>query len=162
MLSLEPLRIPQYSGDIYPMNKKDLATACFKSGFNCSQSVLSTFSLDFGMQQTLAYRVASGFGGGMGRQGGTCGAVTGAFMVIGLKYGAAEAGDRAAREKSYGKVNEFAEKFSERNRSTLCKELLGVDISTPAGREVAHKEGRFDKLCSKYIADAAEILEEIL
>ena len=144
------------------MNKKELATTCFKSGFNCSQSVLSTFSPALGLEQMQAYRVAAGFGGGMGRRGATCGAVTGAFMVIGLMYGAVDGNDKAAREKAYGKVNEFADKFIARNSALLCNDLLGVDISTPTGREFARKEGRFESLCPKFIGDATEILEEIL
>jgi C_GCAxxG_C_C family probable redox protein len=144
------------------MDKKLLATTSFKNGYNCSQSVFSTFSSDFGLEKTQAYRVAAAFGGGMGRRGATCGAVTGALMVIGLKYGAVDAADKAAREKAYGMVNEFAEKFQARNDTLICNELLGVDISTTAGREFARKEGRFDSLCSKYVSDAVEILEEII
>jgi C_GCAxxG_C_C family probable redox protein len=144
------------------MDKKDLANACFKSGFNCSQSFFSAFSSDYGLEQSQAYRVAAAFGGGMGRRGATCGAVTGAFMVLGLKYGAVGGADKAAREKVYGLVNQFAEKFTERNGTLLCNELLGVDISTTSGRDFARREGRFDTLCPKYVGDAAEILEEIL
>lgn len=144
------------------MNKKDLATACFNRGFNCSQSVISTFGPDLGLDQELAYRVAGAFGGGMGRRGDTCGAVTGAFMVIGLKYGAVEAGDKAAREKAYALVNEFAARFEARNGDLRCNALLGVDISTAAGREFARLQGRFESRCPKYVGDAAEILEELL
>lgn len=144
------------------MDKKDIATACFKSGFNCAQSVISTFSQEYAMEQEQAFRVAAAFGGGMGRRGATCGAVTGAYMAIGLKYGAIVAEDKAAREKTYALVNQFAEEFQARNGALLCNDLLGVDVSTSDGREFARKEGRFDILCPKFVGDAAEILEEIL
>jgi C_GCAxxG_C_C family probable redox protein len=144
------------------MHKKDLAIACFKSGYNCSQSVISIFGPELGLEAQLAYRVAGAFGGGMGRRGETCGAVTGAFMVIGLKHAAVDGSDKAARDKAYGVLNDFAERFEARNGTLRCNDLLGVDISTAAGREHAHQEGRFDKLCPKYVGDAVEILEEIL
>ena len=68
----------------------DKAVAIFKEGINCSQAVLSSFAEDFGVDKNMALKMAAGFGGGMGRTGHRCGAVTGAYMVLGLKYGAIE------------------------------------------------------------------------
>ena len=76
----------------------DKAVACFKEGFNCSQAVLSSFDDDFGLDKDMALKLAAGFGGGMGRMAQTCGAVTGAYMVIGLKHGAITGQDKAAKE----------------------------------------------------------------
>ena len=67
------------------MDKVSHALSTFDSGFNCSQSVLTAFCNEFGLHDEPAFRIACGFGGGMGRMAKTCGAVTGAFMVIGLK-----------------------------------------------------------------------------
>jgi C_GCAxxG_C_C family probable redox protein len=76
------------------MDKVDSAVSSFKEGFNCSQSVFSTYSRLFGLNHEVALKIAQGFGGGFARMGQTCGAVTGAFMVIGLKYGKVKAGSK--------------------------------------------------------------------
>jgi C_GCAxxG_C_C family probable redox protein len=98
----------------------------------------------------------------MARMGETCGAVTGALMVIGLKYGKAKAKDDAARDKTYDLVREFVTRFQSRHESIRCKEFLGYDLSNPQEREAAKEKGLFDTLCPQLVRDAAEILEEIL
>ncbi len=92
----------------------------------------------------------------------TCGAVTGAFMVIGLKYGRTSADDWEAKQKTASLVREFAEKFEERHKSIVCKELLGCDISTDEGSKHAKESNLTGTICPKLVADAVEILEEIL
>ena len=98
----------------------------------------------------------------MAQMAETCGAVTGAFMVIGLKYGKTEAEDDNAKKKTYGLVKEFCTKFKARNKSIICRELLGCDISTPEGMKYVKDNKLVDKVCPKYVRDAAEIIEEIL
>ena len=98
----------------------------------------------------------------MGYIGETCGAVTGALMVIGLKYGKIHLDDNAAKEKTYAFVQEFATRFKAINASIRCKELLGFDISTAEGMTAAREEGLFVKLCPNYVKDAAEIIEQLL
>lgn len=92
----------------------------------------------------------------------TCGAVTGAFMVIGLKYGNADAHDKQAKEETYGLVREFARRFEERNGSIMCRDLLGCDISKPEGLNAAKENGVFTSVCPDMLRDATEILEEML
>jgi C_GCAxxG_C_C family probable redox protein len=94
--------------------------------------------------------------------GETCGAVTGAFMVIGLKYGKARAEDDGARDKTYELVGEFVARFKDRHGSIICKELLGYDLSNPLEGEAAKEKGLFDTLCPQFVRNATEILEEIL
>jgi C_GCAxxG_C_C family probable redox protein len=94
--------------------------------------------------------------------GETCGAVTGAFLVIGLRYGKTEADDDEAREKTYRLVNEFTARFKALNKSILCRELLGHDLGTPEGREAAAEKQLFITLCPRFVQHAAEILEHIL
>jgi C_GCAxxG_C_C family probable redox protein len=115
-----------------------------------------------GLDRECAFRVAGAFGGGMGRMGETCGAVTGAFMVIGLKYGKVKAKDEEARDRTYEMVREFVPRFQSRHGSIRCKELLGYDLSNPQEGEAAKKKGLFGTLCPQLVRDAAEILEEIL
>jgi C_GCAxxG_C_C family probable redox protein len=143
------------------MSKAELAVACFEEGFMCSQAVLSTYSEQFGLPREAALKIAETFGGDM-VMGKTCGAVTGALMVIGLKHGRAEAGDDKAKEKSQQLVQDFVKAFEARNGTVECRELLKVDISTPEGLEHARDYGLFDIQCPKFVQDAAEIIEDIL
>jgi len=94
--------------------------------------------------------------------GGTCGAVTGAFMVIGLKYGRTRVNDDEAKVKTYSLVKEFTEKFKARNGTIVCRELLGCDIGTPEGERIAREKKLVSAFCPKFVRDSVEILEEIL
>ncbi len=94
--------------------------------------------------------------------GGTCGAVTGAFMVIGLRHAKTRDGDDEAREKAYALVHAFTERFRKRNRSVLCRELLGYDLSTPDGMQAVVDKNLLITLCPVLVQSASEILEEIL
>ena len=143
-------------------SRADKAVACFREGFACSQAVLSSFAGDFGLDKDMALKLASGFGGGMGRMAQTCGAVTGAYMVIGMKHGATTAQDKAAKEHTYLVIREFNERFKARNQSLICKDLLNCDISTPAGFEEAKQKGLLTTICPKMVRDAVEVLEEML
>ena len=138
------------------------AVCLFGQGCNCSQAILATYGEQFGLNHETALKIASGFGGGMGRMAETCGAVTGAFMVIGLKYGPCGAGEKEAKEYTYKLVREFAEKFKSRNGSIICKELLSCDISTPEGAKIAREKGLFSSICPRMVQDAAEIIEEMM
>jgi len=144
------------------MNKKDTAITCFNEAFNCSQAVLATFSEEFGLDKEISLKIASSFGAGMGRMANTCGAVTGAYMVLGLKYGKYLCDDNTSKEKNYKLVQDFTKRFNEKNGSIQCKELLKYDISTPDGMKQATEKGLFNTLCVKYVEDAVEILEEML
>jgi C_GCAxxG_C_C family probable redox protein len=144
------------------MNRVERAVSCFKEGFTCSQAMLSTYGPQLGLNHELALKVSGAFGGGMARMGETCGAVTGAFMVIGLKHGNARVEDKQAKERAYSLVKEFVDRFKSRNGSIVCRELLGCDISTPEGRDLAEEQNLFATLCPKFVQDAAEIIEQIL
>jgi C_GCAxxG_C_C family probable redox protein len=144
------------------MNNPERAVALFKEGFNCSQAVLAAYGKQFELKQELALRVAGAFGGGMGRMGETCGAVTGAIMVVGLKFGSTTAGDLKARENAYAVVREFVHRFKGRNVSVLCRDLLDCDISTPEGMKRAKEEGIIKQSCPKFVRDAAEILDQLI
>jgi C_GCAxxG_C_C family probable redox protein len=109
-------------------------------------------SLEFRLTRRL--KSLRGFGGGM-RIDGTCGAVTGAFMVLGLKFA-------QRKNRPYDKIIEFADTFCQRNKSTDCQALIGCDIRTEEGMKKAAEEGLFRSICSQLVKDAAEILEEML
>ena len=109
----------------------------------------------------LAFKIASSLGGGLARSGNTCGAVTGALMVIGLKYRNLDYEDQENRELTYEIGRKFIEQFKKVHGTIKCKELLGYDISTLEGREKAKLDNLFDELCPKLVKDASEILETI-
>ncbi|MCJ7579375.1 MAG: C-GCAxxG-C-C family protein [Candidatus Aminicenantes bacterium] len=138
------------------------ANSCFNEGFSCSQAVLTAYSDLFNLDRNTALKISQPFGGGIAHQGETCGAVSAAFMVIGLKYGRIQADDIAAREKTYEKILDFIAQFSSKNGSTVCKELLGSDMSTPEGLKKAEDAGLFHSLCPKLIQSSVEILDKIL
>ena len=137
------------------------AVTCFRGGINCTQALLSTYGRRFGLDEDLALGVAGAFGSGMGI-GETCGAVTGALMVIGLKYSRIRGGVYLSREKTYDRAAYFISRFRERNNTVVCRDLLGCDVTTREGFKQAKKEKHFKKRCPKFVQDAAEILEEIL
>jgi C_GCAxxG_C_C family probable redox protein len=139
--------------------KKTLA--CFKEGFNCTQAILSSYGLQFGLDRENAIKIARAFGSGMG-MGETCGAVTGALMVIGLKHAGLKSRSLFSKDRTEDIAREFAVRFKARNGTTLCRELLGCDVSSFGGLKTAKKEKHFKKRCPKFVQDAAEILEEIL
>ncbi|MHC4156261.1 MAG: C-GCAxxG-C-C family protein [Planctomycetota bacterium] len=143
------------------VNNVNQAVALFEQGFNCVQAILAVYGKQFGLERETALKLACGFGGGM-RMGQTCGVVTGAFMVLGLKYGQTEAEDRGPKERTYELVRQFVEKFESRNGSVMCKELLGCDISTPEGMKTARERDLFVSFCPKMVRDSAEIIEEML
>ena len=134
------------------------ALKLFESGFNCAQSVVGAFSDTFDYDEQLLLKIAGGFGGGM-RCGEVCGAVSGAVMVIGLKYGQSVAGDKASKERCNRITSEFMDKFGKRNRTVLCRELLGYDIRDNAASE--KNPGRQEEVCPRAIEASVLLLQEM-
>jgi len=144
------------------MESNEKALEIFKQGFSCSQAVLVAHSEKLGLDIETALKISDGFGGGMGRMGLTCGAVTGAFMVISLKHGRTKADDMNSKDMTNNRINEFVKKFEAKHDHLECKELLGCSIGTKEGYEYAKENNLFEKRCNQYVKDAAEILDEIL
>jgi len=144
------------------MSRIEQAVSTFKEGFNCSSTIFSTYGPSLGLAREQCMKTACAFGGGLARSGETCGAVTGALMVIGLKYGQTELKDMDARKKTYKLAHDFMAEFAKRNKALDCRDLLGVDIGTQEGFKKAIEMSFHTKVCPKFIQDAAEILEEIL
>ncbi len=124
--------------------------------------MLSTYGGRFGLDRETALRVAGAFGAGMARTGEICGSVNGALMVIGLKHSKTRTDDDDSRELAYSLAQDFMDSFRERNHTLRCRELLGVDVSTPEGIAVVRDKNLFQTVCPKFVIDAGEILEEIL
>ena len=138
------------------------AASRFEEGFSCSQAVLSAFADMFDLELDLALKISQPFGGGIAHRGETCGAVSGAFMVLGLEHGRIQADDISARERTYEAVIDFIQRFEAAFGSIICKELLGHDLSTENGQKNAEEEGLFETRCSKFVQYAAELVEELI
>jgi C_GCAxxG_C_C family probable redox protein len=98
----------------------------------------------------------------MGHTQNTCGAVTGALMVIGMKYGRTDVGDLAAKDRTYALASRFMTEFLLRNHSVNCTDLVGYTLSDPKELASAREKNVFHTKCAKYVSDTAEILEKIL
>jgi C_GCAxxG_C_C family probable redox protein len=141
---------------------EELAASLFEQGFTCGQAVLAAFAEDHGLDRDTALRLACAHGGGIARTGSTCGAVSGALMVIGLAHGRTKVEDEAAREKTYAATLTFLERFREEHGSDLCRQLLGVDIGTAQGRDVAMKSGFFKTRCPLFVRSATRIVATLV
>ena len=138
----------------------DVAAERFARGFNCAQAVFSAYAPSFGVEDENALRISTGFGAGMGRLQETCGAVTGAIMVIGCRHGMVDPKDSAAKETAYAEVQDFALRFHALHRTTSCKELLGCDLTSAEGRREFKEKGLAERVCTFCVRDACTILEE--
>ena len=143
------------------MDHKEKALDYFCRRFHCSQAVLAAFADECGITESQALKLGSCFGSGM-RKGDVCGACTGALMVLGLLYGYDDPsiqGDKLRADR----VNDMMmERFAERRGSCLCNVILGCDIATPEGVVHALDNNLFTELCPKVVADAVDVLEEII
>jgi len=145
------------------MTKSEKALEYFNNNYNCSQSVLAVFGPELGLSENDCLKVSCAFGGGMARQQKTCGAVTGALMVLGLKYGKALNEDDSKKLKTYAKTLEFIKAFEEENTSTVCKELLnGLDMNTEEGSKKIKELNLFKIKCDRYIENAVKIVEKMI
>ena len=144
------------------MRNVEQAVSMFKEGFLCSQALLATYGPPLGVSRDTALRLAEGFGGGVARMAGTCGAVSAAFMIISLKISPGEPIDPKAKEANFALIKKFVDLFIEMNGSIICRELLGQDIGTAEGLKNAREEKLFEKACPKYVEDAAVLLEQCL
>jgi C_GCAxxG_C_C family probable redox protein len=144
------------------MDRVEAAVELFRSGCACSQAVFGAFAPVHGVDESHALRLASGFAAGM-RMGGTCGAVTGGLMALGLAV-ADDPRCRTAdgRQQVYAAVNEFCVEFRRRRGGLDCRELLGCDISTPEGLQQAKDKDLFATTCVELVRDAATIVDGII
>lgn len=144
------------------MTHQERAEQNFLSGYNCAQSVLLAFADDLGLEPEFALRLASSFGGGMGRLREVCGAVSGILMAAGLFYGYSSPNDDEAKATHYALVQELAGRFRAEYGTILCRELLGrkgAEAPVPEKRTEAYYAQR---PCARFVGGAARILEEYM
>lgn len=144
-------------------NRSESAVEMMIAGYNCAQSVLSVFCEDLNFDKEAALKLTTGFGAGMARRQEVCGAVTGAIMVISLKFGRGLADENAVAENTYLLVGEFMKRFSDIYGSCLCWDLLdGCDLMTETGRIFYKENDLSGKICRPCVADAVDFLEDLL
>jgi C_GCAxxG_C_C family probable redox protein len=142
-------------------DKIEKAVETFSKGFNCSQAVFSTYAPLYGIDEKQALKIATGFGAGMARMEEVCGALTGAFMVIGAKHGMTDAADRPSVGRTYQGVRKLAERFRELHGTIICKELLGgIDLNSEEEHREFEEKNLAKTVCAQCVRDAARILEE--
>lgn len=140
------------------------AVELFKSGFNCSQSVVAAYADMYGFTHEQAVRMSASFGGGIGRMRETCGAACGMFLLAGLETGATEATDREGKAANYAVVQELAAEFKKRNGSLICSELLGLKPKDPVSTVPEERTSQYyaKRPCAKMVEEAARIWGEYL
>jgi C_GCAxxG_C_C family probable redox protein len=144
------------------MNRSDKALEYFRNKFNCSQSVFTVFGTENGLSENDCLKISCAFGAGMGRQQLTCGAVTGALMALGLKYGKAMGDNDEKKQYTYEKTREFFTEFVKSHGTSSCMELLrGLDINDPDDHQKIIDQGLFETLCEQYVTDSVSIVEKI-
>lgn len=109
-----------------PDEYAETAGEFFLQGYNCSQAVMLAFAEELGLPLEMAARLASSFGGGMGRLREVCGTVSGMFMVAGLLAGYSDPKDHTEKTAHYKRIQELAQRFKEHTGSIICRELLGL------------------------------------
>jgi C_GCAxxG_C_C family probable redox protein len=142
---------------------RERAMELFKQGYNCSQAVVAAFCEDTGIDFETALKISSSFGGGMGRLREVCGAVSGMFMVAGMKYGYTDPKDRTSKAEHYKLIQDMAEQFMQTNRSVICRDLLGQKGKTENHIPEERTEEYYKKRpCVELVGDAAEIMHQII
>lgn len=144
-------------------SRADKAVELFKSGCNCSQAVVATYSDFFGIDEETALKMSCGFGGGMGRMREVCGAFSGTVLLAGLKEGSPEQGDRQATAHVYETVRALADEFKKENPSIVCKELLGLSKPPESAVPDERTQEYYKKRpCAEIVRSAAKAVETLL
>lgn len=143
------------------MNHADKAEKYFCNNFNCSQAVFTTFATELGLDEKIALKIATQFGGGA-RKGEMCGAVSGALMVLGLKYGHCHAEDNEEKQRAYRIAEDFMNRFTAEKGTVVCRELLGYDVSKEEDMVKIKELNLFKTICPEMIRCATKIVEQML
>jgi len=141
----------------------DYAKELFKKGYNCSQSLFAAFCDESNLDFEDALKISSSFGGGMGRLREVCGAVSGMFMVVGVKYGYTDPTDKIKKSEHYKLIQSLAKRFEEKNSSLICRELLGLTVKQGSPIPEDRTEAYYKKRpCAELVEYAAQILDEYI
>ena len=143
------------------MDRGMKAAELFLNGYNCAQAVAVAFSDLTGLDEKFSAKLASSFGGGMGRMREVCGAVSGMLLVLGLLYGYDTPGDDAGKKEQYAVVQQLSGKFREQVGSIVCREILKNPPSDP-NPSPRTAEYYAKRPCARMVLTAAAILEDYI
>ena len=137
------------------------ARGLFEQGANCAQAVAGAFADVVGMKEEELFKLASGFGGGVGRMREVCGAVSGMVLIMNMLYGNDDISDKSAKDAHYARVQSVIKKFEAETSSIICRTLLQLaeDADTPPVSEARTKEYYQKRPCAALVELAAQILE---
>lgn len=140
---------------------EEIAVDMFKQGIDCSQIVMGYAAGKVGLDSDVALKISAVFGGGMWC-GRTCGCVSGALMALGMKYGYSEPNSMEQKNMLLTKKAEFEQKFAAENKSVVCKEILGYDLSKPEEMNQIMEKNLLFTICPKTVCSACKILDEMI
>ena len=139
------------------------AVSLFTQGYNCAQSVFVAFSDVTGMEEALAARLSSSFGGGMGRLREVCGTCSDMFMAAGILYGEGTQSDHTVKTEHYKRIQSLAEEFRKCHETIVCRDLLkGLAVTSTPTPEIRTEQYYKVRPCVKFVRTAAEILDRYL
>lgn len=145
------------------MTRKEKGMQSFLDGYNCAQCLMIAFEDRLSVDIDTALKMASPFGGGMGRLREVCGSVSGMFLVLGCLKGYSKPGDYEGKKEIYEHVQELARRFEADNGSIICRELLGLDVKKDQPAPEKRTDEYYKKRpCAKKVGSAVEILEQYL
>jgi len=143
--------------------KAEIALSKFKAGYNCAQSVAYAFAAEANIDKNTLLTISTGFGAGFGRKQEVCGAVSGAVIILGTKYGRKENETNDKTEITYSKVQKFIDEFTKAKGSIRCSELLhGCDLLTYEGQKTFQEKNMLSEVCFKCVELACDILQKQL
>ncbi len=140
--------------------KIEKAIQNFENGFNCAQSVASVFINN--EEEELILKTTMGFGAGMGQLQQTCGAVTGAYMILGIHHSNSKLSFSEQKKETALSIRSFQEKFIEKFDSDQCSNLIQCDLKTEQGQQEFKEKNMFHEVCGKCISEAIRILDDML
>ena len=141
------------------MSAEERAAELFKQQYNCAESVLLAVCEVTNAGVSDVPRIATAFGGGVGRMGGLCGALAGAVIAIGIAHGRDTA--QESRDPAYDRAQHLFQEFQKIMGATTCHELIGLDISTAEGYQRFHVSGKREQVCFPAVALAARLAVEV-
>ena len=145
------------------LTKEEIAMQHFESGYNCAQSVLLTFHAEVGLDKNTALKMASSFGGGMGRMREVCGAVSSMFLIAGIIKGYVEPNDDVVKQKHYELIQDLANEFKTHFGTIICRELLGEEGKDTSAKPSERTQEYYQtRPCVEFIKTVAKLIEEKL
>lgn len=143
------------------MTRAEAAVARFRGGLHCSEAVMEAWAADLGLDPEFARKISTPLAGGAG-VGAECGALAGAFLVIGLTWGTGRPEDNQTFMTVLGKVRELANAFRERHGALNCRDLLGLDVFTEQGHKEFLEKNMKQTRCARYVEDVVNLLEQMV